>query len=225
MRIMENRQDTSGSTVMIGDLGEKRFPLTRLTFSTSEKEFVKKAVLYAANSASAEKWKKVAEGMVFRLRKDDAAKEKLEIPVPAETSRYVKLIVSGGGPATTLSNVQAWATIPVVVFEYHRGAEYRLLYDNPKASENAAKTPTLDVNRVLASAPVLHTGEERKNIVTAPAPMSHTKKAETPDPRWAKAFGVAMLAVGVLFLLGLVLKIRAARRARRSRFYRAKIHY
>jgi hypothetical protein len=226
MRIMENRPDPAGSTAVMGDLGEKRFPLTRLTLSTQEKEFVKKAEVFAASSSSAETWKKVAESIVFRLHREDATKEKLEVPVPAEVSRYVKLVISGGGRATALSNVQASATVPVAVFEYHRGTEYRLLYGNPKASASAAKPLNADVSRVLPSASILHTGEERKNTVSAPpVPVGQPEKTKTTAPKWAMVFGVAMLLVGVLLLFGLMLKIRASRRARRSRFYRTKIHY
>lgn len=226
MRIMENRPDSTGSTVVIGDLGEKRFPLTRLTLSSPEKDFLKKATVYAASSASAEAWKRVAEGVVFRLRKEEAIKEKLEVPVPAEISRYVKLVVSGSGRAATLNNVQAWGTMPVAVFEYHRGTEYRLLYGNPKASANSAKTLAVDVNRVFTTAPILHAGEEQKNTFTAsPAPVNQPEKTATTVPKWAKVVGAAMLVVGLLLLFGLVLKVRASRRARRSRFYRTKIHY
>jgi Protein of unknown function (DUF3999) len=226
VRIVENRPGSSDSWIIIGDLGDRRFPLTCVGFSTPEKKFVRKAVVYAANSDSGETWKKIAAGIVFRLHKDGATKERLEIPVSAEQSRYVKLVVYGGRHATPLSNMEAWAGMPVAVFEYHRGTEYRLFYGNPNAPANAIKLPAMNINRVLSAAPLLHPGEEHKNIVRyQPVPASRPHKIKAPDHHWAKIFGAGMIIVGILLLFGLILKIYASRRAQRSKFYITKIHY
>lgn len=226
VRIMENHPDpATGSTIVVGDLGERRFPLSRVTLASSEKEFVRKVTVYSANSASAETWKRVCEGTVFRLHREEVIKEKLEIPIPGELSRFVKLVVSGGGGPLNVTAIQAVGTMCVALFEYRRGNDYRILYGNSRASGmNSREAPTLDVNRLLTTAPILQTGEERKNVLShQPSPVSRPE--ETSTATWGKLIGMAILLTGLLLLFSLVLKAAVSKRARRSRIHRSKIRY
>ncbi|HMK34595.1 MAG TPA: DUF3999 family protein [Desulfomonilaceae bacterium] len=226
MRIMENRPDPgTGSTVVIGDLGEKRFPLTRLTLAMQDKDFVTRVTVHSAGTASTETWKKVCEGTVFRLHKEDAVKEKLAIPVQRELGRYIKITVPNGGrQAATITNVEALAVMPSAIFEYRKGNEYRLLYGNPKASPEQPHTPAVELTRGLATAPILDTGEERKFTAFRHAdPAKPAEKAKKSG--WGKILGIMMVALGSLLLFSLILRARSLRRARRSRIMRSRVHY
>jgi hypothetical protein len=226
LRILENHPEPgTGSTIVVGDLGDRRFPLTRLTLVSPEKEFIREVTVYAGNSSSPETWKRVCGSTIFRLRKEDATKEKLEISMPGELSRYVKLVVSGDKTPITLTTIEATGTMRVAMFEFRRGSDYRVLYANSRAAApNPAEAPKLDVHRLLAAAPVIQTGEERKNVVTRRPPLINPPE-KSNAAIWGKLVGLSILLMGLLLLFSLVLKAVASKRERNSRIHRSRIRY
>jgi len=220
-RVIENRAiPSAGSTLLVADLGEKRFPLTRLAITTPVPEFVKKATVLAAASLNSESWIPISEGVVFRLRREDAVKEKLTAQVKPLPFRYIKVELSGGnGGPIPVESLQAWGTFRMAVFDHRRGESYRLYYDNPRAAAPVtdATRSSINVNQLAAASSEMTLGPEQKTVVTP----SHAEGPEKPEKKgtpgvWT-AVGLAMVLLGLLLLFLIMLRIRSSRRAYRGR--------
>jgi len=215
-RIRENRSDPStGSTTIIADLGEKRFPVASVRISSAATEFIKKATIYAAASQSSESWKPVFEGTLFRIRKEEAVKERLEAKFKAMTSRYLKCELSGGSRgAVAVDKLQAAAVVRVAAFQYRRGQDYRLFFDNPnaKAMTGTAETSSINVSQLAATSSEISLGPEQRNIVVPP-PRKTVNPERDDWSRVQKILGVAMLLIGLLLLFIIMLKARSSKRS------------
>jgi|GEM_PF-568643 len=219
VRILENRPDAaSGTTRIIADLGEKRIPLTQVAISTPAKEFRKGIRVHGASSASPDTWKKIYEGSVFRLRKEDAVNEQLKVRVSPHSFRYILLELYGGGSAVPVEKIAATGTIRLAIFEYRRGLDYKLYYDNPAAE--AVKTSPADVlsnlARIASASSKIRLGEEQKNVVVQAPKLEPQVETKTAPTFWRIA-GVAMLAVGLLLMFSLMLRARSLRKSVRGR--------
>jgi Protein of unknown function (DUF3999) len=219
-RVVENRANPSaGSTLLVADLGENRFPLTRLSISTPAREFIQKATVLAAPSLNSESWKPVSEGVLFRLRREDAVKEKLTVRVKPLPFRYIRLQLSGGtGGPISVDSLQAWGGFRMAVFEHHRGETYRLYYGNPGARAPGTATRfSMNVNRLAAASSEVTLGAERK-IVVGPSAAGKPDKREKKGTLgiWS-AVGLGLVLAGLLFLFLIMLRIRSSRRAYRGR--------
>jgi hypothetical protein len=225
---MENRTDSAGKTVIIGDLGEKRFPLVRLRLNSAEKEFVKKAEIFAASTPHTESWKKIQESTVFRLRKEDAIAQELAIRMRPQFSRYLKIELSGrGNKPLPIGKVEATACIPLAIFDYNRGSEFRVMYGNAKSGTRIEKeVPQNNPTRVLTSQIALRTAEERKNVAPPPVAVkpARPEKVATKS-NLPRIMGIGALLVGLLVLFSAMLKARSQKRTRSARMLRTKITY
>jgi hypothetical protein len=219
VRILENRPDgASGATRIIADLGEKRIPLTHIAISSPAKEFRKGIRVHGASSASPDTWKKIYEGTVFRLRKEDAVNEQLRVRVNPQSYRYILLELHGSGSSVPVEKIAATGTIRLAIFEYRRGLDYKLYYDNPTAE--AVKTNPAAVlsnlGRIVSASSNIRLGEEQKNVVVQTPKFEPQVEIKTAPTFWRLA-GVAMLAVGLLLMFSLVLRARSLRRSVRGR--------
>ena len=219
VRILENRPNAaSGATRIIADLGEKRLPLTHVAFSTPTKEFKKGIRVHGASSSSPDTWKKIYEGTVFRLRKEDAVNEQLKVRVNPQSFRYILLELYGGGSSVTVEKIVATGTMRLAIFEYRRGLDYKLYYDNPTAE--AVKTSPAAVlsnlGRIVSASSNIRLGEEQKNVVVQALKSEPQVETKTGPTFWRLA-GVAMLAVGLLLMFSLMLRARSLRKSVRGR--------
>jgi len=219
-RIRENRSDpSSGSTTIVADLGEKRFPVGGVRVSSTAAEFLKKATIYGASSPSSDSWKRIFEGALFRLRREDAVKESLEARFRPQTFRYLKLELSSGSRgAVTVDKFLCKAAVRMAVFKYQPGQDYRLFFGNPNARPvpAAPEASSINVNQVASASSEISLGPERKNIVTS-SPRKPERSEKSEPSRLQQILGVAMLLTGLLLLFIFMLKARSSRRSHGKR--------
>jgi hypothetical protein len=211
-RIMENRTDTaSNSTVIVADLGEKRFPLCGIEISSPVASFVKNVSLRISSSATTGDWKEIFEGTFFRLHKSGAVKENLKARFKPQPSRFLMVVLSGpGGPPVAVDGLEALAAVPRAVFEYRGGQKYRLFYGNALARGLPTATVRSAMN-VTATDPVsseVRLGKQEKNVVP---PRSKESRPDDEDKGTGDAVGLVgliMLLSALLLLFGLMLTFR-----------------
>jgi hypothetical protein len=219
VRIVENRMNASdNSTVVIADLGEKRFPLSGIRLVTPTKSFVKRVRILKGASDSTESWKQVYEGTFFRIERADATKENLEARFDPLNARYLMVELTGGGPVVTVKGLDATETLRYAVFPYRADLSYRLYYDNPQANAPSDNLPqqSLNLKRIQTTSSAVTLGNEKKNVVAPrPHPIQQTKTAYPATI--GKFLGMAMLLIGLLLLFAVMLRARSQRRAERRR--------
>jgi len=215
-RIMENHGDPgSGTTTIVVDLGEHRFPVTELRISSPTKAFAKKVALFAAPSASEKSWNKIHEGAFMRLVREGASEENLKARFNPCTFRYLNLVLSGpGSPPVVVDRVYATGTIRLLAFNHRQGRGYRLFYDNPQGAPPILDTGMSSSVAAEASANV-QMGPEQKNTVP-PKPAQSASRAASQTSRAGIMAAVLMVLVGLLLLFSLMLKARSGRKAGRS---------
>jgi hypothetical protein len=220
VRIRENRSDNAtGTTTIVADLGERRFPAANVSLSSGSNEFAKRAILYGAATPSSESWTRMFEGTLFRLRRDEAVKEDLEARFKPQTFRYLKLELSGGSRgAVIVDKLQAKAALPMAAFQYRRGQDYRLYYDNPNAGSPATSPGSfsMNVNQLASVASEISLSGEQRNVVSD-APKKNEPSGKSELSRFQKIAGVMMLLVGLVLLFIFMLRARSSRRSRGRR--------
>ena len=142
--IMENRtHPDSRSTVVVVDLGERRFPVTEIDVDIRADRFVKKAIFQCASSPAASEWQTIFEGTFYRLKKDEVVKELTRAHFDPQPARYVRIELSGkDATPAKVDKIDARGSMPMVLFRHTRGEEYSIYYNNP-----------LSVNRKPAQMP------------------------------------------------------------------------
>lgn len=218
-RIVENRMNASdNSTVVIADLGEKRFPLAGIKIATPTKSFVKRMRLLQGSSDSPDSWKQFYEGTFFRIERADASKENVEARFDPQNSRYLMVELTGGGPVVTVKTIDVKEAFRYAVFTYRPNLSYRLYYDNPRVSgAGGGPAPhSLSLSRIQATASDISMGNEKKNVA---APKPHAiQRAKTAYPAAiGRLLGMAMLLIGLLLLFAVMLRARSQRKAERRR--------
>lgn len=223
-RTIENRTDpANGVTVAVIDLGEHRLPPTSLSISTGAREFIKTAVLYGAASQRSESWEKIQEGVMFRIRRNDAVTERLTAAVAPNPFRFIKLELSGGSRgAVTLDKIQPTGATRLVVFDKLPGEAYKLYYDKPAAKAPAperARPASLDIPSLARLSSEIKLGPEQKNVIPPKSALPVAKpvtEAATPSS-FGKWLGIAMLLMGLLLLFSIMLRALSIRRSSRRR--------
>jgi hypothetical protein len=220
VRILENRPGAErGSTRIIADLGEKRLPLTQVALSTSTKEFVKGIRVHGASSSNPESWKKICEGTVFRLRKEEAVNEQLKVHMSPQSFRYLLLEINGGAVPVSIDKIEATGTMRLAIFEYRRGSDYKLFYDNPsaKAIQTSPAAALSNLARIVSASSDIKLGEEHTNVVVQAPKLEPQVETRAAAPTFWRFAGVAMLAVGLLLMFSLMLRARSLRKSVRGR--------
>ncbi len=215
VRMIENRVAAStSSTVIVADLGERRFPVMSVKISTGSKSFTKTARVSGSNSESSGTWEKLYEGSIYRVSKEDAVKESLSAHFRPQACRYIKVELSGPGAPVTVSQLEAQAAVRLAIFEYRQGLNYRLHYENPgaKSIDNPTLNLTPNVQTLASIAAELKLGQEQRGL-PAPAVTAMTNAHEEAQPSsLRKIAGIILLLVGLLLLFGMMLKARSERR-------------
>ena len=146
-------------------------------------------------------------------------KEDLEARFKPQTFRYMKLELSGGSrKAVTVDKLHATAAVRMAAFNYGRGQNYRLFYDNPnaRAVPAAPGASSINVNQVASTSSEIGLGPEQKNTVSF-SPKTPQKTEKNESSRLRQILGVAMLLCGLLLLFIIMVKARSSRRSRRRR--------
>lgn len=221
--MMENRvHPGTRSTVVVADLGERRYPVTEIAVDVEAERFVKKATIKCASSPTSEDWRTVFDGVFYRLKKKEAVKELSRARFDPQPYRHIKIELSGrNGAPVKVRKIDALGSMPMVLFRYTRGEEYSIYYNNPSLVKTKRKEMPFagDLLSLLASSSRITLGPEQK-IVPQEKTAEHTPPAQVP-PRvksnYSRLIGIAMLLVGLLLLFGLMLRSRSLRRRDRHR--------
>jgi len=217
-RIVENHGNPgTGTTTVVADLGERRFPATSLRISSPTKEFAKKVTVFGAPSASSDAWKTLHEGSVFRLAREDASEETLGVRFNPTALRFIKLQLSGKGTApVAVERLSITGTVRLMVFNHQRGREYRLYYDGPQTPRPAIDTgmTSIKMAQVAAGSDQIRLGPEQRNT-PPPKPVQTPSRSTTDTSPVRTVAGVLMVLVGLLLLFTLMLRARSRRHGRR----------
>jgi hypothetical protein len=117
-----------------------------------------------------------------------------------------------------VEKIQATGTMRLAIFEYRRGLNYKLFYDNPSAE--AVKTSPAAVlsnlGRIVSASTSIKLGEEHPNV-PIPAPKMEPQVETKAAPTFWRFVGVVLLAVSLLLMFSLMLKARSLRKSMRGR--------
>ncbi len=209
---------SNGSTTIEFDLGQKRFPLTSIRISSEMKEFIKKIRMAGKVSANGDPWKGFYDGTLFRIRKDEALKEKLQAQFKPQPYRYVKLELQGSRPTVNVDEIEAVGAVRMVVFEYRKDLTYRIYYDNGQANPQPGAAPSVtNLGQIAALSSEIKLGGELK-VPEPPVVVQAAQSEEASTQSILRKFaGISLLLLGLLILFIVMLKTRGQRRSRRSR--------
>jgi len=215
LRVLENRRDPSGrASILIGDLGEARFPLEELSIVSPLREFARSVTLYMNHSETEQSWEKVYEGVLFCLKRDESIAESLSIRVKPLPHRYVKLVTSGGeedllGP----DKIELTASARFAIFDHVPGREYVLYYGNPQAQALPfTGDPTKFKLSSIADKGWKAVMGRPQTTPQPPKPPRSVQPTQESSSFFRTGLGIAMLLVGLLLLFVLMLKSRSASR-------------
>jgi len=219
-RIIENRVDkASGSTIVAADLGSKRFPVSHISVETSARDFVKGVRVLGGYSLSAESWLELTQRTIFRITRDEASSDDLEIHLKPTPVRYLKLEFTGGKPTGfAVAGIAALGTVQLMVFQPTPGSSYQLYYGNPsaKAVSHSSGPNSFNVADLTGIAREMVIGPVRRNV-PPPALKPANQEKEAAPFAMGKALGVIMLLIGLLLLFSVMLRARSIRRRGRQR--------
>jgi hypothetical protein len=220
LRIIENRVDeASGSTIVVADLGSKRLPVSHISVETSAGDFVKRVRVLGSYTLSGESWPELVQRALFRITRDEASSEDLEIGLKPAPVRFLRLEFAGGKPAGfTVTGIAAHGTVKLMVFQPTPGSSYQLYYGNPsaKAVSHSSGPSSFDVVELAGIAREMEIGPVRRNV-PPPAPKPAKQVKEVTPFALGKALGVIMLLIGLLLLFTVMLKARSLSRRERQR--------
>jgi hypothetical protein len=208
-------RDVTGSNTIEFDLGQKRFPLTSIRISSKTKEFIKKIRIAGRSSVNGDPWKDFYDGTVFRIRKEDAIKEKLQAQFKPQPCRHVKLELAGSRPAVNVDKIEAFGAVRMAVFEYRKDLTYHIYYDNGQAKSQPDPAPSVtNLGQIAAVSSEIKLGGEQE---VPQAPVAIVDQAVQSEKGSTQSFlrkltGMALLLLGLLILFVVMLKTRGLRR-------------
>jgi len=221
VRVLQNRAvREENATVIVADLGEERFPVSRVEIETPDRDFVKRVSVGFSSSPSGNDWKEAFSGTFFRLTREHAAQETLHADFAPELSRYLRLKLFGAGcPRISVEQVKVESYVPAVAFLYQPGQEYSLVYDNPAAmarppGEDLAK---IDMAAALNIYPEPKIGLEQTHIAQVKQQPPAPEVEDKPRFDMWQAAGAVMLLSGLILVFGLMLKSRSQGKERLAR--------
>lgn len=216
-RITEKRLAASNNSTIVGvDLGQERFPLAGISISTGAKEFVKSIRISARRSENGDQWQEFYQGTVFRIRKEDTAKEDLKARFKPRLSRYVRLELAGPGPPVNVDDVKAVGAVRMAVFEHRKDMTYRIYYDNAQsrlAGPNSTPSAT-NLVQIAASSSEIRLGVELNVPETHIAQQTARRLEVAPTQSiLRRVAGMTLLLAGLLILFAVMLRTRRWRRS------------
>ncbi len=215
LRIIENREDkATGSIIVVADLGVKRLPVSLISVETSARDFIKGVRVLGGYAASGDSWTELIQGTVYRITREQASAEDLEIRLKPTPVRYLKAEFTGPNPPDfSVAGITALGSAQLIVFQPTPGSSYRLYYGNPSAEAvNHSTDPiSLSTAELLEMAQEIEVGPVRRNV-PPPKPKIVKKKGDVAPFVFGKALGVVMLLIGLLLLFSVMLKARSLRK-------------
>ncbi|MFH1114402.1 MAG: DUF3999 family protein [Pseudomonadota bacterium] len=220
LRIIENRKDqSSDATIVVADLGVKRLPVSLVSVETPVGDFVKEVRISGGYDASEESWSELVKGTVYRITRDEASAENLEIRLKPAPVRYLKAAFIGPKHRDfTVSGISAQGSAQLIVFQPIAGSSYKLFYGNPSAEavSHSAGPASVSPPDLIEMAQEIEIGPVRRNV-PPPQPKIVTKEKESAPSVFGKALGVVMLLIGLLLLFSVMLKARSLRKREMQR--------
>jgi len=208
-------KDVTESNTIEFDLGRKRFPLTSIRISSKTKEFMRKIRIAGRSSVNGDIWKDFYEGTIFRIRKEDAIKEKLRAQFKPQPYRYVKLELAGSSPTVNVDKIEAFGAVRMAVFEYRKNLTYHIYYGNGQTKSQSDTAPAVtNLGQIAALSSEIKLGGELK---VPEAPVVVVEEAAQSENGSTQSFlrkftGIALLLLGLLILFVVMLKTRSLRR-------------
>lgn len=202
-RVVESSSGTpAGASRLVFDLGERRFPLVKVSIGSGTTEFAKKAVLYGTSQREDAVWKTIYEGIFYRIRRGASYAEQVTADVPSQLFRYLKLELSGEGPEVPLGRIDCFGKAPLLIFHHEPGAKYYLYYGNPEQVEASnGLHPEIPTTRVaVLDRSEVSWGPEERNPLWKP----DVQKTAHQGNSAAVTFAKIGLITGVLGLLVVV---------------------
>lgn len=216
IRITENRRNPdSDSTIVVGDLGARRFPVTRVSVASPDTEFAARVKVSFATSPLSKAWREAYSGCFYRIKADGAVTERLRADFGPNLDRYIKIELSGRhAPPVVVDEVSVKGVVPKLVFRFQPGHKHWLVYDNPLQDSKAPAlteppgAKELDPAR-LAQA---HLGAEKKAPPpSVRRPLASRERGESNSFIWHVA-GVTVLLSSLLLVFSLMLRSRSRKR-------------
>jgi hypothetical protein len=209
---------SNDSTIFEFDLGQKRFPLTSIGISSKTKEFVKKIRIAGKVSANGDSWKDFYDGTLFRIRKDDTLKEKLQAQFNPQPYRYVKLELPGSHPTVDVDEIEALGAVRMAVFQHRKDLTYCIYYDNGDAKLQFGPAPSVtNLGQIAALSPEIKLSDELQ-VPEAPVVTEPVRSEKASSESILRKFaGMALLLLGLLILFIVILRTRGLRRPQVSR--------
>jgi hypothetical protein len=207
-----------GAVVMVMDLGEHRRPARAVRMKTPTTQFVKKAVVSCASSASSETWKVVWEGVFYRIQSDDAFSECVEARFAPQIARYLKLDLFNDRDteAVVIEDMEAYGG-PIFVSAKLNGRTPRgLLYGGPHAPADLRWNEGAS-EHIMAASVGVSLGNETGYKAPRRAKPERTEESSSsrgPIEKIAQILGVVMLSAALLFMFRAMLKRRRRKRER-----------
>ncbi len=216
-RITDKRVTRPDNSAIVAiDLGRKRFPVTSFGISTRAKEFIRKVRITGTSSENGGTYQELYNGTFFRLRKEDAIKQKLEARFKPQPYRYLRFELLGSGPPVNVDEVKATAAVRLAVFEHRKDLTYRIYYDNSQAKlpEPGPAPSATNLGQIVALSSEITLGPEL-NVPATPVAKQAPPSSEEPETpsMWRKIAGMTLLLVGLLILFAVMLRTRRMRRS------------
>lgn len=217
-RITDKRVTTSDNSAMVAiDLGQKRFPVTSIRISTRAKEFIRKVRITGKSSENESTYQELYNGTFFRIRKEDAVKEKLEARFKPQPYRYIEFELLGSGPPVNVDEIKATAAVRMAVFEHRKNLTYRIYYNNAQAKlpEPGPAPSAMNLGQIATLSSEIGLGPELNVPVTPVAKQAPpTEEPTAAKPSMLRRIaGITLLLAGLLILFAVMLRTRGLRRS------------
>jgi hypothetical protein len=200
---------------IIGDLGESRHPVCAINISSGAEDYLAGAKVFASNSPGGDQWELIHSGVVFKLEKNGAVKERTKLGFQPNPSRRFKLELEGKIPE--VEGLTADFIIMALIFKYEPNESYRLIYRNPDITDRGPvlSPQPLDLKKLISESKDIQIKDPKRIKVKKAA----LKEPKEPAPEFvSKLVSFAWKICGIVaLLLGLLLIFRAMLKKSRRR--------
>jgi hypothetical protein len=174
-------------------------PVSEAIFEAGEAEFHRPVLVRASDDGR--RWRLVGQGEIFRLRRDDAARERLRVTFPETAARHLRVEIFNRNDPLLPGLTVSFRGVPRhVVLRQEPGREYRLIY-----GRNGAGVPAYELARLVSA------DELRAAAIGVVGDEGHMPGYPRPLP-WTERHGVVLwLALGLAIAVVGWLAVRSLR--------------
>ena len=133
------------STEVIMDLGKSGKITDAVTLNTTDKNYVRRVLVYVNDATTTTSWKLVGQGSISGVSTSLFSGYANRVTYPEQNKRYIKLAIvnDDNRPLALGTTVLVEGPVISLIFETRAGENYKLYYGNPKA-----QTPTYDLTAI-----------------------------------------------------------------------------